>query len=424
MSNPQQELKYTTWTRWVETKEPKHISVPSHGSSVVTSLVFSHQRIITASDDQSIHVYSPESGELNYVLSGHEEGVWSIAATKDMLVSGSTDRTVRIWDLGTGKCTHVFEGHTRTVRCLVIVRPELVDVENPDGTKRKEKWPKRSLIVAGSRDNGMSVWTLPNPGDPEFLESKDLADNPYHRLHLTGHDGCVRGLAARGRTAVSGSYDNSLRVWDIIDGNCKWVLQGHTSKVYSVALDLQEQRAYSGSMDLTSRIWDITNGSCLHVLTGHTSLVGLVALSPSYFVTASADAAVIIWDLKSGKLLHRLADHNGAITSCYHDEYKVLSGSDGELKMWDIKEGTMVRNLLTGITSVWQVAAEGRWCAAASNQDGKTMLDIWDFGRGEGKEGLVEAPEEGLEDDGDDDYEANARIVKYLQTEKRACERS
>ena len=79
-------------------------------------------------------------GELVCSLEGHG-GVWALAACKDTLVSGSTDRTVRIWDLATGKCTRVFGGHTSTVRCLSIVKPELIDVER-DGVVTPEKWPK------------------------------------------------------------------------------------------------------------------------------------------------------------------------------------------------------------------------------------------------------------------------------------------
>lgn len=101
-------------------------------------------------------------------LEGHEGGVWALAARKDTLVSGSTDRTVRIWDLNTGKCTHVFGGHTSTVRCLAIVKPELVDIEKENGTIVKEKWPKRPLIVTGSRDHSLRVWTLPRDSEPEF----------------------------------------------------------------------------------------------------------------------------------------------------------------------------------------------------------------------------------------------------------------
>ncbi|KAF8808980.1 WD40 repeat-like protein [Phlegmacium glaucopus] len=410
-----------TRTRWVNNPDPKHVSFPAHGSSVVTCLIFSHGRIISASDDHSIRVYSPVTGELVRSLGGHEGGVWALAACKDTLVSGSTDRTVRIWDLSTGKCTHVFGGHTSTVRCLSIVKPELIDVEH-DGVITKEKWPKRPLIVTGSRDHSLRVWTLPRPGDAEFrcfgpdetevdlAEVCDADENPYHKLHLEGHDHAVRALAARGRTLVSGSYDCTVRIWDIITGACKWVLAGHTQKVYSVVLDLGRNQACSGSMDGTVRVWNLQTGQCQYALTGHTSLVGLLGLSPSHLVSAAADSTLRIWDPDTGELRHTLAAHTGAITCFQHDEFKVLSGSDGNLKMWNIRDGTVVRDLLTGITGVWQVVFEGRWCVAASNRNDATVLDVWDFGNEDDEDWLGEPPgglydEDIFSDDGfqDDD---------------------
>ena len=147
---------------------PKHHTFPVHGTSMVTCLLLSQGRIISASDDHSIHVYSPVTGELLQSLDGHDGGVWALAATKDTLVSGSTDRTVRIWNLATGRCTHVFAGHTSTVRCLAIVKPEWVEVEGEGGVISREKWPKRTVIVTGSRDHSLRVWSLPRPGDPEY----------------------------------------------------------------------------------------------------------------------------------------------------------------------------------------------------------------------------------------------------------------
>jgi WD40 repeat protein len=47
---------------------------------------------------------------------------------------------------------------------------------------------------------------------------------------LEGHDHAVRALAARGRTLVSGSYDCTVRIWDIITGEAKHELKGHTQK--------------------------------------------------------------------------------------------------------------------------------------------------------------------------------------------------
>ncbi|KIM48636.1 hypothetical protein M413DRAFT_6022 [Hebeloma cylindrosporum] len=232
--------RHLTHTRWVNNPAPKHVSFPAHGSSVVTCLIFSHGRIISASDDHSIHVYSPITGELLRSLQGHDGGVWALAACKDTLVSGSTDRTVRIWDLSTGECQHV--------------------------------------------------------------------------------------------------------------------------------------------------------------LAGHTSLVGLLGLSPSYLVSAAADSTLRIWDPDTGEIRHTLAAHTGAITCFQHDEFKVLSGSDGNLKMWNIRDGSVVRDLLTGITGVWQVVFEGRWVVAASNRNDATVLDVWDFGL-ENDDDWIGEPPGGLYDE-------------------------
>jgi len=196
-------------------------------------------------------------------------------------------------------------------------------------------------------------------------------------------------------------------------------LVGHTQKVYSVVLDLGRNQACSGSMDGTVRVWNLQNGQCQHTLTGHTSLVGLLGLSPSHLVSAAADSTLRIWDPDSGELRHALAAHTGAITCFQHDEFKVLSGSDGNLKMWNIRDGTVVRDLLTGITGVWQVVFEGRWCVAASNRNDATVLDVWDFGNEEDEDWVGE-PAGGLYDeDGfsdqeeDDDEAANARIRRF-----------
>ncbi|KAF8304994.1 WD40 repeat-like protein [Clavulina sp. PMI_390] len=372
----------TIHTRWTQ-KTPKRLTFPAHGASVVTCLLFSRRRIISASDDHSIHIYDPLSGQQLSMLEGHAGGVWALAVSSrrirplnedpneppryhDVLVSGSTDRTVRIWDLTTGRNTHVFGGHTSTVRCLAIVRPTFIDSGKVDehGNAIFEKWPKRTLIVTGSRDHTLRIWKLPGRKDKEYKcrgadpeddgAEEDVSMNPYHLRLLEGHNHAVRALAAHGRTLVSGSYDATVRVWDIITGECIHVLTGHTQKVYSVVLDHSRQQVCSGSMDGTVRIWSITTGQSLHTLQGHTSLVGLLSISSSYLVSAAADSTLRVWDPDTGACLHALLGHLGAITTFQHDESKVISGSDGALKMWDIRDGTLVRNMLTNVSG-WRI---------------------------------------------------------------------
>ena len=64
--------QHLTRIHWVHNKDPKCLPFTAHGHSVVTCLIFSHGHIISASDDHSIHAYSPITGEQLMSLNGHE----------------------------------------------------------------------------------------------------------------------------------------------------------------------------------------------------------------------------------------------------------------------------------------------------------------------------------------------------------------
>jgi hypothetical protein len=133
-------------------------------------------------------------------------------------------------------------------------------------------------------------------------------------------------------------------------------------------------------MDNTVKIWDLKTGTCLHTLMGHTSLVGLLGLSPNHLVSAAADSSLRVWNAEDLSIQHVLRNNGGAITCFRHDEDKVISGSDGMLKLWDIRRGKFVRDLVIGISSVWQVGIKGNLLVAASNRGGTTVFDVFDFG--------------------------------------------
>lgn len=150
--------------------------------------------------------------------------------------------------------------------------------------------------------------------------------------------------------------------------------------VYSVVYDRYRGHCASGSMDNTVKVWNVTTGECFHTLTGHTSLIGLLGVSPNYFVSGAADASLRIWDANNHELRNVLPSNGGAITCFQHDETKVVSGSDGTLKLWDIRTGQYVRDLVIGISSVWQLAFNGNLLVAASDRGGSSVFDVFDFG--------------------------------------------
>ena len=116
---------------------------------------------------------------------------------------------------------------------------------------------------------------------------------------LRGHTSTVRCLKmSDATTAISGSRDTTLRVWDIQKGICKHVLVGHGLSVR--CLDIHGDLVVSGSYDTTAKIWSISEGRCLRTLAGHFSQIYAIAFDGKKIATGSLDTMVRIWDPQDG----------------------------------------------------------------------------------------------------------------------------
>ena len=87
-------------------------------------------------------------------------------------------------------------------------------------------------------------------------------------MTLRGHSDCVFALAFNSNELIlaSGSRDNTIKLWDIVDGECIQTLSGHEAFVFSVAFNHDGTRIASGSYDGSIKIWDIKTGTCLKTL--------------------------------------------------------------------------------------------------------------------------------------------------------------
>ena len=64
-------------------------------------------------------------------------------------------------------------------------------------------------------------------------------------------------------------------------------LQGHSRGVTSVSFSPDGTKVASGSYDNTVKLWDVTSGECLQTLEGHSSIVFSVSFSPDGTKVAS-----------------------------------------------------------------------------------------------------------------------------------------
>ena len=103
-----------------------------------------------------------------------------------------------------------------------------------------------------------------------------------------------------GKYVVSGSSDETIKLWDIKTGEVIRTFEGHTSYVSSVAVTSNGKYVVSGSWDETIKLWDIKTGEIIKEFKGHTSYVSSVAVTPDgkYIVSGSDDKTIKLWDIK------------------------------------------------------------------------------------------------------------------------------
>jgi WD40 repeat protein len=119
----------------------------------------------------------------------------------------------------------------------------------------------------------------------------------------TGHTGPVNTIALTpdGRYLVSGSSDNTIKIWDTSNGNVLRTMLGHLQPVLSVAINASGGLIASGSEDTSVKLWDIVTGEP-RVLGSHAGPVKEVAFSVDGQQLASlSNSEVKLWDVASGR---------------------------------------------------------------------------------------------------------------------------
>jgi WD40 repeat protein len=205
---------------------------------------------------------------------------------------------------------------------------------------------------------------------------------------MVGHRSEVSAVAflPEGRRALSGSHDNTLRLWDLATGETLRTLEGHTSAVYTVAVLADGSRALSGSNDSTLRLWDLATGETLRTLEGHTFAVSAVAVLADGFraLSGSYDNTLRLWDLATGKTLRTLKGHTDGViaVALLADGCRALSGSiDNTLRLWHLGTGETLRILAGHTSTVDAVAVLADGSRALSGSRDNT-LRLWDLATG------------------------------------------
>ena len=243
--------------------------------------------------------------------------------------------------------------------------------------------PDGRILASGSFDNTIKLWD-PASGRELRTLSESTVYVPQQLYERTGNYSVA--FSPDGRTLAAGSGDHSIKIWDIASGREVTKLTGHSGIVNSVAFSPDGRMLASASLDHTVKLWDVASGAELRTLAGHTEVALGVAFSPDGHTVASAsfDHTIKLWDVASGRELRTLAGHSDAVNSVAFspDGHTLASGSDDQsINLWDVANGRRLRKLR---------GQPDRVDSVAFSPDGRTLVsghlassvEVWDIASG------------------------------------------
>ncbi|EAU86743.2 hypothetical protein CC1G_06504 [Coprinopsis cinerea okayama7 len=200
---------------------------------------------------------------------------------------------------------------------------------------------------------------LKPPAKPEGWEP--LYRNLHHResnFHnalpqsirfLNGHTNFCTTLLLRGKRLISGSYDETIRFWDIETGEMKKCLS--VKKPVSCVDFLAEEEVFVVGFHDVGRVhlFSSVTFTPLQQLAGHLNGIRAVALSSKNLVSAGADKALVCWDWRAGTKIVRFGQQTTVnigvqlIASGEEEGERVVGVTiDGIVRVFSIKRREMI----------------------------------------------------------------------------------
>jgi len=257
------------------------LSLKGH-TRFVSALHSQEGYICSGSGDTSIRLWDFETGDCKAILHGCEGKVGALCTHGRNLVSGSkdgpTNHKIRIWDLNKQTCVKTLNGHTDWINVLCSTNDQ--------------------FLFSGSGDRSVRMWDVEKGKCLLKYENTSFVLSLYYHaeqglLYCGTYDGVIKAYDMRAPISQSAAGNTGLSK----------SVKAHQSGVLSLCYS--NNVLVSGSKDQTIKLWDyrstsIRGGSwsCMSTLYGHSNAVKcLVPYAPNVVASGSYDRTVKLWNI-------------------------------------------------------------------------------------------------------------------------------
>ena len=170
---------------------------------------------------------------------------------------------------------------------------------------------------------------------------------------------------------------------------CARTIAGHSDRIKTVAISPDGKTLATGSFDKTVKLWNLDTGELIDTIAGHSNTIRSVAFSPDGKILASSvygiafqDGTIKLWDADTRKLRQTLEIsllYWGGDFLVFSPDGQTLARANGPtIKLWDLNTGK-VRSTLKG--HGWQVnsiafSADGQ-ILVSGGLDGAVKIWNW-----------------------------------------------
>ncbi|CAO2652155.1 Nn.00g004380.m01.CDS01 [Neocucurbitaria sp. VM-36] len=177
----------------------------------------------------------------------------------------------------------------------------------------------------------------------------------YTTKIFKGHTNGIMCLQFDDRVLMTGSYDATVKVWDIKTGQEIRTLTGHTQGIRCLQFD--DSKLITGSLDNTMKVWNWRTGELIRTLTGHSHGVIGLHMADKLLASGSSDNTIIVHDFNNYQRT-QLMGHSDWVNAVKIDlpSRTLFSASDDmTVKLWDLDTHRCIKTYEGHVGQVQQV---------------------------------------------------------------------